>query len=87
MRFSKRQLIAYGLSALIFAGAVWAALRLSFPPDPVAYRMDLETRRPPEIELKPDRDVLTIRRNKEERKYRIRQTNQGLVAEPIQDEK
>jgi hypothetical protein len=84
-RLSKRKAIAYVLSAAIFAGAVWMALRLSFPPDPLANRGYVAGRNASPLEIETKQDTLTIHRGKQTRSYRFRQTREGVVAEEIEN--
>lgn len=85
-RLSKRRAIAYVLSAAIFAGMVFLALRLSFPPDPLTGRGYGAGETASPVEVQTDRDKLTIRRDGESRTYRFRQTKDGVVAEQVGEE-
>lgn len=82
-RVSKRKAIAYMLSAAIFAGAVWMALRLSFPPDPTLHKWYVADRNPLPPQVETGRDTLTIHRGTQARTYRFRQTSRGVVAEEM----
>lgn len=83
---SKRKIVAYGLCVVIFAGAVWYALKLSYPPDPLARsaRLTGSVTRPVEVET--ERDVLAVGVDGETRRYRFYRTEEGLVAREVEEE-
>lgn len=83
---SRRKALAYALSAAIFAFAVWAALRLSFPPDPFARKGHRPGQEPSPLQVQTERDTLTIHRGQETHTYRFRQTKDGIVAEEVPEE-
>ena len=86
MRYNKRKILSYALCAVIFAATMWAALRLSFPPDPLARHMRLQSSDAAAIEVSDDNRMLTIRRDGDARRYRFRETDDGVVAEEVVDE-
>jgi len=86
MRFSTRRLVAYALCALIFAGAVLAAVKLSFPHDASAGRADVHVRRSPAPVVEAENDTLTIKQGKQTQKYRFYETPRGVVAEQVEED-
>lgn len=69
------------LTVAVFAMTAWLTIRLSFPPDPLARRY-LPTP-PPPTQVTTDRDTLTVREDRDTRRYRFYRTDHGLVAREI----
>lgn len=85
-RPSKRKVLSYLLCVLIAAGGLALALRLSFPPDPDARRYIAA---PPDREspqLEADRSTLQVKSGKQTTRYRLYQTDKGIVAHEVTDE-
>lgn len=86
MIISKRRLAARLLCVVIFAGAVWGALRLSHPPGPPRPPRARAMQTPPAPSVETDRDVMTLQVGTETRRYRFRETAEGLVVTEVEDE-
>jgi len=80
---SKRRVKAYALCALIFGGMVLLALRLSYPPDPMARRYPRARLSRESVET--ERNQLRIRTDGRYEVYRFVETDKGIAAERVEE--
>ena len=80
MRRLKRKLIAYTLCAVVFVATVLLALHLSRPPDPYGHRVRSLGHPAPAAEVETNKDLLKVKVGKDTYRYRLMQTDKGLVA-------
>ncbi|NSW58224.1 MAG: hypothetical protein HPY44_19630 [Armatimonadetes bacterium] len=81
--FSKRQLKAYALCALIFGFTMLLALRLSYPPDPMAGRYPRTPASRDSVET--ENNQLRIRADGRYEVYRFVETDRGIAAERVDE--
>lgn len=86
MIISKRRVAARLLCVVIFAGALWAALRLSHPPGPPGRPRMTAVETPTSPSVETDRDVMTLQVGPETRRYRFHETATGVVVMEVEDE-
>jgi hypothetical protein len=86
MRLTKRKALAYGICALVFAGTVTLALRLSGPPDPFPRIHHLRGARVVPVHVKTHKDIMRVEVGKDTHTYRLLRTKEGLAAERLEDQ-
>ena len=78
-----RRTLKYGLCAVVFAGAVLGALRLSHPPDPAA-RMRRPSRSASEqLQVQSSGGDLVLKEGRKEHRLRFYSTDEGVAAAEV----